>query len=133
MTGSKPTYPRTVGSVTKTSMAWHSAVPCWPQLEASVGLGVGQSQLPETSRQATVCLGEPAGILHKEVRTVINLINLPDNLQQQLRGWSCPEKQGLYKSAAAAGEELESTTEEVVSRLAAVPPGWPAGQEWRPG
>lgn len=29
---------------------WHSAVPCWPQLEAALGLGVGQSQLPETCR-----------------------------------------------------------------------------------
>lgn len=114
--------------------AWHSAVPCWSQLEAALGLGVGQSQLPETSRQAIVCLGEPVDIpLTRKSGTVINLINLPDNLQQQLRGWSCPEKQGLCKSAAAAGEELESTAEEVVSRLTAMPPGWPAGQEWRPG
>lgn len=72
-------------------------------------------------------------LLIRKSETVINLINLPDNLQQQLRGWSCPEKQRLCETAAAAGEELESTTEVVVSRLATMPPGWPAGQEWRPG
>lgn len=38
--------------------------------------------------------------------TVIHLINLPDKLQQQLRDWSCPEKQDC--AAAAAGEEVVS-------------------------
>lgn len=48
--------------------AWHSAGPCWPQMEAALEPGVGQSPLPETSWQAAVS-GRASGYpSHKGVR-----------------------------------------------------------------